>query len=1596
MWAHMQHTRPARWSVSLRAYMMAVMLVALLPLLAHALLSTWSSYSTSRHWAEADLVADAEHLARQVDAWLDLSHRTMALVAESPAAWRGDLAALREHAGMAQTQGLVTAAVLRNPQGAAIFTVGMAEGDTLDHPATGPGPFQAGRLRDAPALVASLPVRLGETGTARLDYAIAADRISALGAEGKGAPWHLAAIADREGRHLWPPSPAPAWPQPLGSSNPASAAGISGPHAGADGALRLSAFARAPTSGLLLAISEPMPAIYHRVPLGPAGAIWLAVAMAAASLALAAAGAAQVRRAYRAATAGSGSGRIRIEEAAHLGADLRHRRDRLFQATGGIAVAELSRPPGGRWQDGLMEVSPNLRAMLGWAADHPLTLQAMIESVDEADRAAFQALGARPGAEATAFCRVVRMRRGDGIRHISVVGLMREWVPGLDDQLTLTLQDITPQKELEQELQVQAERLRLAVDIAALGVFEFNPGRMAGHWSDRMWRMRGLEPQAQAPTLDAAAAMVHPQDRELIVSRTRALWEQPGSAPIETEYRVVWPDGSVHHILSRTLARHDDQGRLQDVFGINLDVTGVRHAIQALETSETRLRLASEAADLGIWDIDLVAGQRMISPRMWRMLGFEPREGAPERSELLDVVLPADHGALRQAWAEIAAGKDVIDYEYRVRLPGGEVRHIHGQGRTVCNAQGRPLRITGISADVTEARRATQALADSEARMRLAVDAADIGVFEFHSRDGTGYWSERNWRMRGLQPREGIPTFAEAENLVHPEDRASATRARHKQLGNPDGGITEHEYRLVWADGTVRHVLSRSITRRSPDGSLLKVVGINIDVTARRLADQRIMRSEARFRLAIETAQLGVWDYDPATGTSVWSDRMREIRGLPPSDSPMTLAEILATTHPEDRGRMAAQVQAQRDGQRPGATETEFRIVRPDGTERLVQSRSVAIHNAEGRLLQVLGINQDITDQRAAEAELREKEATFRLATETASLGIYQINLPEGTGMWSERMYAMRGLQPRPGMPPVDEIMAMVHPDDREGTRARMLAHFRSPGGEVLNYEFRVFTPDGTMRHILARAFSVRDEGGVLRKVIGVNQDITEQKNAEQQLRDSAVRFQLATRTAGLAVWGWQIPQAAGHWSPEMWALHGLPPRATPPTAAEVMATIHPNDRLRAADFMNGLRTNPAEQADAEYRVIHPDGTIRHLSLRATALRDAAGQVASITGIASDITERLLATRALQESESFFRLATEAASQGVWDRDDRTGEVRWSHRMWAICGRPEQPTPPSRAEWEAMLHPDDRAEVVAMLSRLRTYSGDSTGQVAFRIRTPDGTIRHLDMRAMSVHGTDGALARLIGVVVDITEAQELRAQAAIAGNVATLGQLAGGIAHELAQPLQAMIAAADTAALKLGQADDPATREDAREKLARISSLAARAGRTIRHLLAFSRGTSTSGASAVPDAVTGALELVGQSLRQADVHVVVELPDDLPMVVGGLIEIEQVLVNLLLNARDVLEKHPRRRVDIRAARHGDRIELTIADSGPGIPPHVVSRIFDPFFTTKPAGKGTGLGLAISQKTMQAIGGAIAVQTGDEGTTFTLAFQPLEEPAPAAA
>ncbi|MBR0660959.1 sensor histidine kinase [Neoroseomonas oryzicola] len=250
---------------------------------------------------------------------------------------------------------------------------------------------------------------------------------------------------------------------------------------------------------------------------------------------------------------------------------------------------------------------------------------------------------------------------------------------------------------------------------------------------------------------------------------------------------------------------------------------------------------------------------------------------------------------------------------------------------------------------------------------------------------------------------------------------------------------------------------------------------------------------------------------------------------------------------------------------------------------------------------------------------------------------------------------------------------------------------------------------------------------------------------------------------------------------------------------------------------------------------------------------------------------------------------------------------------------------------------------------------------------------------------------VVGYRADITTERQFATQAAEASKLATLGEMATGLAHELNQPVTAMALGADNAADAL-EAEGASGIAEAVETLRRVAGQASRAQAIIDHLRVFGRrDPGPLGPVEVERAVDGALVLAANALRSAGIVVERHIPPDLPAVQAQIVLLEQVLLNLFLNARDALVLRPQgtRRIVVSArTEHSGRVLLLVRDTGGGVPAEVIDRVFEPFYTTKPVGQGTGLGLALCHGMMAALGGSIRVSNVDGGAEFVLDLAPV--------
>lgn len=366
----------------------------------------------------------------------------------------------------------------------------------------------------------------------------------------------------------------------------------------------------------------------------------------------------------------------------------------------------------------------------------------------------------------------------------------------------------------------------------------------------------------------------------------------------------------------------------------------------------------------------------------------------------------------------------------------------------------------------------------------------------------------------------------------------------------------------------------------------------------------------------------------------------------------------------------------------------------------------------------------------------------------------------------------------------------------------------------------------------------------------------------------------------------------------------------------------------------------------------------------------------------------------LRERERHMDLASAAADLGMWTWDIDRDTIWATRRARELFGFSES-EPINRARFFGSVHPEDR-EITDRAIDLALAS-DVGYEVEYRVLLPDGKTRWMEARGQIERDGRGEARLLRGVVLDISarratelEVQQLRSELAHASRVSMMGQFASALAHELGQPLGAILR--NTEAAELFLEHDPPDIEEVRAILADIRHDDQHAGNVIDRLRALlKRRNFTPRALSVSDELANVFALARSDLSTRKMQLEIDMAPDLPTVLGDPVHLQQVLLNLILNAMDAVEEvaDTRRKVTVRAQRHGSgEIEVAVEDSGPGIAPDKLGRLFEPFFTTK--ANGMGIGLSISRTIIEAHGGRIwAENNAGEGATFRFTL-PLTE------
>ncbi len=879
--------------------------------------------------------------------------------------------------------------------------------------------------------------------------------------------------------------------------------------------------------------------------------------------------------------------------------------------------------------------------------------------------------------------------------------------------------------------------------------------------------------------------------------------------------------------------------------------------------------------------------------------------------------------------------------------------------------------------DVTTRKEAEEALRVAHDRLRRFVDADIVGVVIANTAGAILEANDYYLNLIGFTREE----FSEGKvdwRAITPTEWLAVDEKALREL-RERSSCTPYEKEYIRRDGLRVPVLLVDALLPGPEEHIVAFV---LDLTGRKQAEVELRkRLELQNQLAQTAATVPGMIYsfrlrpDGATSLPYASGALEAVFDLQPDRLRDDATPLFANIHSEDVARVKESIAE--SARTLKSWRTEFRVNHPSRGELWLEGHSMPQREPDGSILWH-GYVQDITERKKQEQALHDSEHLLRTVMDLVPHFIFAKDRN------SRHLFMNRACAAASGMTP--EQMTGLRDPDFIKDRAQAEAFMRDDcevidsGKPKFVAEERLTDASGQTRILQTIKIPCHVPGADGPALVGVAVDITGIKNAEGALRESDERLKLALAASRMGVWEWDLRTNAIFWSPESYAMVGMKPTDEPLTLETFTNLVHPEDRARVLAA--------AEQAVAtkmpfavEFRLLRADGRMVWLGNEARCTYDAAGKPLRLLGTVQDITAR-------KEANAELRKLSRAVEQSPASVviTSPAGEIEYVNpKFTAVTGytlaevRGKNPRILKSGDMSA----DAYRKLWQTITRGEVWRGE------FHNRKKNGELFWESAAVCPVVDELGHITHFLAVKEDITERKRLEDQLRQSQKLEAVGQLAGGVAHDFNNILAATM-------MQLGLLKErPNLDGELREALHELDSHAERAAALTRQLLLFSRRSVMQTRSLdLNEVVENLLKMLRRLIGE---HIKLEWhgQSHLSPITADTGMIEQVVMNLVVNARDAMPKGGRLNlatevVEITAeqirdrpdARPGRYVCLCVADTGCGMDEATLKRIFEPFFTTKEAGKGTGLGLATIYGIVSQHGGWVAVESQvNKGATF---------------
>lgn len=1183
-----------------------------------------------------------------------------------------------------------------------------------------------------------------------------------------------------------------------------------------------------------------------------------------------------------------------------------------------------------------------------------------------------------------------------------------------DSRFLFSCRDITEHKKAEQQLQKSREQLATLVgNLPGLAYRCHNdPDYTIEFISDGCYELTGYTPADFLEGRVRLGEIIHPEDRERVYRQVQEAVSSNGR--FKLTYRIIAAHGEETTVWEQgCLSPQSKDGQVL-LEGFITDITAQRKALEEIQFQAQMLNSVEQAVIATSLDGTIFYWNDFAE----KLYGWK-REEALGKNIVGFTTLDAAEVDAAEIMRRLRRGQSWSG-EFLVRDRRGRVFPAHVTDTPILDEHGKLRAIIGISHDISEQKKAEQALRESERRFRLAVNhfPDTFVIYDAHRR--LSFVNAAGIRMSGHK---------EAEMLGHRDEDLFPPKVTNPYLPLLKRAVKTRapqtgECTISLATGSY-HLVVTYVPILNENGGIEQILGIMHDISARKKAEQALRESEAKFRALTE-----------ATAAAIMIFQGEELLYTNPAASSIsgyTADELVGRDfwdiiHQDFKEIVRKRGLGRQQGKRV-KNHYETRIVCKNGEDRWIDFTGCKI-NYQGKPA-VLGTAIDITGRKRAEQQMQIRTKQQHTVAELGQLALSDMSF---SGLIQEAVTVVaRTLNVKYSkilelLPDEDELVlkAGVGWPKRLYGRARVSAQSTSQAGFTLRsqqpvivddfaQERRFNRPELLKKHNVVSGISViigesdlpygvlgahcehrrsftMDDANFLQAVANVIAGAYHRQQAEEKLRHSQSMLLRTERLAMIGSWEWDFNTDEVTWSPEMYRQYQLDPEAYPrPTFELALSYIHPDDAKYIRNNMDRAFQTAVLQP-LVYKLVCPDGTERYIIGQGELIRNEKGEPVRMTGFAQDITRQKLADEALQASREEMRTLLATMSDYV-TKVDRNGVVTFINKSYPSLN-PNDVIGASLYDWIEQRYREEYRRKINRVFRTCRQQEMLTSAI-----TPEGR-REWYLSRLSPIRQENGINEVIIVSTDITkrkeaaeaiQSQNTRLEQAVnekqremekmmdrlirQERLVTIGKVSGSIAHELRNPLGAVKQSAFFLRRQLASHSGKVC-----EHLDLIENELRIADRVITDLLEMTRTRPVQPESIELHAV------LARAARRCRLRSEVDLNLDLRpkslKIWADPVQLQQVFINLFMNSTQAMRGRGAILVRARLVRQKKICRIQIRDDGAGVAPELLVKVFEPLFTTR--AKGTGMGLSICRQIIENHNGSIEISNNaDAGSTITM-------------